>query len=263
MSATRCGTFWAENPLVLFYGWKDFFPFSEKSRTCTATALNSFTRFGIYLGVLLSVLYRNSVYLGLSLGFAVIAVAAYYGMRTQGKLREGFAGPVIGEAPGGGVGGSVSPDINTIVGPTFSATPGEAPTGLVGGIAAADRVASDVIGAGGRTEPTDANPFMIILVNEYGDNPKKAPAATVSTNAMARQLSDQFQTRLYGDPTDVYQHTQDQRVWAAQPISSIPNDQGSFANWLYRVPRRTCKEGNNAACFSGTEGGVVTWLYAP
>ena len=74
---------------------------------------------------------------------------------------------------------------------------------------------------------------------------------------------DEFQTRMYGDPTDVFQHTQDQRVWAVNPITSIPNDQGSFANWLYRVPGRTCKEGNNAACFSGTEGGVVTWLSAP
>jgi hypothetical protein len=263
MSTTRCGTFWAENPLVLFYGWKDFFPFSEAAKKCTATALNSFTRFGLYLGILLSVLYRNSVYLGFALGFAVIAVAAYYGMRTQGKLREGFEGVSLAGTAPGTAGGSVSVGQNTIVGPTFTATPGEAPTGLVGGIDVAGRPVADVIGAGARTQPTDANPFMNILVNEYGDNPKKAPAADISTNAMARQLSDQFQTRLYGDPTDVYQHTQDQRVWSVQPITSVPNDQGSFANWLYRVPGRTCKEGNNAACQTGTEGGVVTWLSAP
>jgi hypothetical protein len=133
----------------------------------------------------------------------------------------------------------------------------------VGGVAAADKNVADVIGINDRTHPTAANPFMNLLVNEVLDDPKKAPAQTVDTNAMARQLSDEFQTRMYGDPTDVYQHTQDQRVWAVQPITSIPNDQGSFANWLYRVPGRTCKEGNNAACFSGTEGGVVTWLSAP
>lgn len=256
-SNTRCGTFWAENPLILAYGWRDFFPFSEAARRCTATALNSFTRFGLYLGVLLALLYRTSAYLGIALGFAVIAVAAYYGMKSQGKLREGFQDIPVG------FGGAPIPEPKTIVGPTFTPTPGQPITGLVGGVAVADKTVSDVIGASDRTYPTAANPFMNVLVNEVLDNPTKPPAADVDTNGMARQLSDEFQTRMYGDPTDVYQHTQDQRVWAVQPITSIPNDQGSFANWLFRVPGRTCKEGNNAACFSGTEGGVVTWLSAP
>jgi hypothetical protein len=253
-TTARCEVFWAENPLILAYGWRDFYPFSDVARKCTSTALNSFTRFGLYLGLILCLLYRTSAYLGISLGFAVIAVAAFYGMRSQGKLREGFASDA-----------TVPPAQNqkTIVGVTFTPTPGQPDTGLVGGIAAADKPVADVIGINRRTAPTDANPFMNVLVNEVLDNPTRPPAENVDTNAMARQLSDQFQTRLYGDPTDVYQHTQDQRVWATQPITSIPNDQGSFANWLYRVPGRTCKEGNNAACFSATEGGVVTWLSAP
>jgi hypothetical protein len=262
MSTTRCGTFWAENPAILAYGWRDFYPFSSAAQRCTATALNSFTRFGLYLGVLLALLYRTSAYLGIAIGFAVIAVAAFYGMKSQGKLREGFESPTIGF---GGAPTIYQEDSvpKTIVGVTFTPTPGQPDTGLVGGIAAADKTVADVIGAHDRTAPTAANPFMNVLVNEVLDNPTRPPAKTVDTNAMARQLSDEFQTRMYGDPTDVYQHTQDQRVWAAQPITSIPNDQGSFANWLYRVPGRTCKEGNNAACFSGTEGGVVTWLSAP
>jgi hypothetical protein len=255
MSTTRCGTFWAENPLILAYGWQDFYPFSDAASKCTATALNSFTRFGIYLGLLLAVLYRSSAYLGIALGFAIIAMSAYYGMKSQGKLREGFESVGFGGAP--------LPTPKTIVTPSFVPTPGQPDTGLVGGEAVTDRVTEDVIGASDRTYPTDANPFMNVLVNEVLDTPTRGAAATVDTNAMARQLSDQFQTRLYGDPTDVYQHTQDQRVWATGPITSIPNDQGSFANWLYRVPGKTCKEGNNAACFSGTEGGVVTWLSAP
>lgn len=257
MSTTRCGTFWAEDPLILVHGWKDFFPFSDAARDCTSTALNSFTRFGIYLGLLLAILYRSSVYLGISLGFAVIAVAAYYGMKSHGKLREGF------EAVGFGGAAPSDPAPHTIVTPSFVPTLGQPRTGLIGGEAVSDRVVEDVIGLRDRTYPTDANPFMNVLVNEVLDNPGRGAAATVDTSAMARQMSDEFQTRMYGDPTDVYQHTQDQRVWSTGPITSIPNDQGSFANWLYRVPGRTCKEGNNAACFSGTEGGVVTWLSAP
>jgi len=101
------------------------------------------------------------------------------------------------------------------------------------------------------------------LVNEVLDNPTKGPAATMDTPDMARFASDQFQTRMYGDPNDVFQHTQNQRTWITQPSTSIPNDQGSFQDWLYRVPGKTCKEGNNAACRTATEGGTVTWLSAP
>ena len=241
MNTSRCAPFWVESPSVLLADWRDFFPFSEAASKCTSTALNSFTRFGIYLGCVLVLLYRDGMYFGLTLGFAVLAVAAYYGMKSGGKLREGFT--------------------NTIVTPTLVAA--TADVGLVGGFAAADKTLTDVIGTSDRTQPTAANPFMNVLVNEVLDDPKKAPAANIDTPEMGRQLSNEFQTRMYGDPTDVFQHTQDQRVWATTPITSIPNDQGSFANWLYRVPGRTCKEGNNAACRSGTEGGVVPWLSAP
>ena len=61
----------------------------------------------------------------------------------------------------------------------------------------------------------------------------------------------------------MFQHTQNQRTWIVQPSTSIPNDQGSFANWLYRVPGRTCKEGNGAVCHSGSEGGHIPWLSMP
>ena len=250
-SKATCPPFWAESPSILWTEWRDFFPFSDAARTCTSTALNSLTRFGVYLGVALALLYRSEVYLGLALGFAAIAVAAYYGMKSKGVLREGFAG---GGAPLG------VPD--TVVTPTLMPNPGTPATRLVGGEAVAGAPVADVIGVESRTHPTGANPFMNVLVNEVLDNPKRGPAVDADTSEMARNFSDVFATRMYGDPTDVFQHNQDQRVWAVQPNTSIPNDQESFQNWLFRVPGRTCKEGNNAACRTGTEGGTVTWLGA-
>jgi len=242
MSATRCANFWAEDPLVLVRDAQDFFPFSEEARRCSSTALNSLTRFGLYLGILLSILYRSGMYLGISLGLAGLALAAYYGMKQKGILREGFE--------------------TTIVGPTMITAPNSQAPNLIGGADVADKVVADVIGATDRTIPTGPNPFMNLLVNEVKDNPTKPPAVNVDTPEMARNMSDTLQTRIYGDPTDVFQHNQNQRTWIVQPSTSIPNDQESFQNWLFRVPGRTCKEGNNAACFSGTEGGVVTWLNA-
>lgn len=243
MSTSRCAPFWAEHPSILFQEAHDFFPFHARARKCTATALNSLTRFGLYLGVLLSVLYRNGMYLGISLGIAAVAVAAYYGMKDKQSLREGFA--------------------NNLVSATLFTVPGAKAPNLVGGIDVADKPVADVIGTADRTLPTGPNPFMNVLINEIQDNPNKPPAVNVDTPEMARVMSDEFQTRMYGDPTDVFQHTQNQRTWVVQPWTSIPNDQGSFADWLYRVPGKTCKEGNNAACRTATEGGAVTWLSSP
>lgn len=240
MSASRCPPFWAEEPSILATSASDFFPFSEQAKTCTATALNSLTRFGIYFGILLAVLYRNGIYLGVSLGLAILSVAIYYGMKSKGSLREGFQ--------------------NTIVAPTLIHAPGTSTPNLIGGKDVADKPVADVIGTADRTVPTDANPFMNLLVNEIKSNPTKPPAINVDTPETAREFSNVFQTRMLGDPTDVFQHNQNQRTWVTQPSTSIPNDRNSFQNWLYRIPGRTCKEGNNSVCSPGTDGGTVTWI---
>jgi len=243
MSALRCDPFWVDSPRVLLDRYYDFFPFSESARICTTTALNSMTRFGIYLSLLLTIVHRSPAYMFLSLGIAVLAIAAYFGMKQRGILREGFK--------------------NEIVGASLFTDPGMSSPNLVGGGDVANKPIADVIGTTTRTNPTAANPYMNVLVSEILDNPTKPMAASVDTPEMIRTLSDEFQTRMYGDPDDVFQHNQNQRTWITQPSTSIPNDQESFQNWLFRVPGRTCKEGNNAACRTATEGGSVTWLSSP
>jgi hypothetical protein len=128
----------------------------------------------------------------------------------------------------------------------------------VEGSDAADEYIPDIIGSKKRTEPTGANPFMNVLLNEIGDDPMKPPAQ--DGEFLKRQFSNVFKDRIYNDPGDVFQKTQDQRVWVVQPNTSIPNDQESFQNWLFRVPGRTCKEGNARACVPATNGGTVAWL---
>jgi hypothetical protein len=244
MSSSRCNPFWFESPSVLVEHWADFFPFTEKARKCTANALNALIRFGLYLGLLLAVLHQHGSYLGITFGIAVLSVAAYYGMKQRNILREGFE------------------DMG-IVGPTLFTTPGSPSPNFIGGIDVAGKTVADVIGTKDRTYSLPNNPYMGVLVNEVLDNPTKPPAISVDNSDMARQLSDNTQDRLYGDPGDVFQHMQNQRTWVVPPSTSIPNDQESFQNWLFRVPGLTCKEGNLAVCQTGTEGGQIPWLAAP
>jgi hypothetical protein len=110
------------------------------------------------------------------------------------------------------------------------------------------------------TVPTANNPFMNVLVNEYGSNPERPPATSVTDGAAKESLNDFFRTQWYSDPTDVFGRNQSQRQFITMPSTSIPNDRESYQNWLYKIPGKTCKEGGRQACLPGTDGGPVTWL---
>jgi len=110
------------------------------------------------------------------------------------------------------------------------------------------------------TNPTAENPFMNVLIDEIKYNPQRPSAADVQDPDVADSLDAFFRVQWSSDPTDVFGRTQSQRMFITQPATSIPNDQESFQNWLYRIPGKTCKEGGREACLAGTDGGPVPWL---
>lgn len=128
----------------------------------------------------------------------------------------------------------------------------------------------DVIGKGGcgvasepvlgRTDPTARNPFMNVLIDEIKYNPGRPAAASVLDPSIKITLDDFFRTEFNRDPTDVFGRSQSQRQWTPMPSTSIPNDQESYQNWLYKIPGKTCKEGGRDACLPGTDGGALPWL---
>ena len=211
----QCSPFFADDTSILWREGDDFFPFHARARRCTSVALNSFTRFGILLGVLLSLLRLDFRYLIISLLFPLLAIGAFYGMKTKDTLREGFQG---------------KPDV-------------------------ADRVVADVIGVQDRTGPNGPNPFMNVLMDEINNNPSKPPALYSNSPAVKKELDAYFQTSIYNDPGDVFQRNQGQRQFVTPPSTSIPNDADSYMNWLNRTEGKTCKEGNMAACVSVNNSG--------
>jgi len=118
----------------------------------------------------------------------------------------------------------------------------------------------DVIGlkTGSPTEPTNRNPFMNVLIDEIKYNPGRGEAISVMDPVVKVGLDDFFRTDFTSDPTDVFGKSQSQRQFITMPSTSIPNDQGSFQNWLYKIPGKTCKEGG--PCIPGTDGGALPWL---
>lgn len=110
------------------------------------------------------------------------------------------------------------------------------------------------------TPPTSRNPFMNILLDEIKYNPERPPAASVQDPAVEQVMDDYFRIQWHSDPTDVYGKKQSQRQFITQPSTTIPNDQGSFADWLYRIPGKTCKEGGRNACMHATETSHIPWM---
>jgi hypothetical protein len=104
------------------------------------------------------------------------------------------------------------------------------------------------------------NPFQNVMPDEYKYAPTRAAAPSVTTTEAKVALDSMFRTQWYSDPTDVFGKTQGQRMFVTQPNTTIPNDQESYQSWLYKIPGKTCKEGNYDACYAGTGGAVIPWL---
>ena len=110
------------------------------------------------------------------------------------------------------------------------------------------------------TPPTARNLFMNVLLDEIKYNPGRPEAAPVDNPTVKQTMDDYFRVQWFSDPTDVFGKNQSQRQFVTQPSTTVPNDQGSFADWLYKIPGKTCKEGGRAACLAGTDGGPIPWL---
>lgn len=105
-----------------------------------------------------------------------------------------------------------------------------------------------------------ANPFNNVLVSDIHYAPTRPAAPDITSTDAKITLDDLFRVQWYSDPTDVFGKSQSQRQFVTQPVTTIPNDQGSFQDWLYKIPGKTCKEGNAAACYGGTNGSPMPWL---
>jgi hypothetical protein len=114
-----------------------------------------------------------------------------------------------------------------------------------------------------QTNPSAKNPFMNVLLDELQYNPERPAAAPINSPLVKTTLSDFFKVNWTSDPTDVFGRTQSQRQFYTMPNTSIPNDQQSYANWLYSIAGKTCKEGGKVQCVPGTNGGAIPWLSRP
>jgi hypothetical protein len=103
------------------------------------------------------------------------------------------------------------------------------------------------------------NPFGNVLVSDLKYSPDGLKTDVTSTESKIA-LDDLFRVQWYSDPTDVFGKSQSQRQFVTQPSTTVPNDQKSYQEWLYKIPGKTCKEGNAEACMYNRSGSPIPWL---
>lgn len=92
-------------------------------------------------------------------------------------------------------------------------------------------------------KPTVNNPFMNI--NLITSDRNRAPAtASWNDDKVMADIEEKFNYNLYRDSGDLYNKNNSQRQYVTMPSTTIPNDQTTFAKWLYGLPHKTCKEGS-------------------
>ncbi len=93
--------------------------------------------------------------------------------------------------------------------------------------------------------PTANNPFMNVMPLDYGAPPifdnynryEKVNYPTPDSQHIREEVESEFERGLYQNANGrLWDRTNSQRQFVSQPVGSVPNDQGEFANWLYGTP---------------------------
>jgi hypothetical protein len=93
------------------------------------------------------------------------------------------------------------------------------------------------------------NPFMNPSLTDYSANYDKCNigACDLTNPKVSQSIENNFNSKLFRDVSDLYGKMSSQRQYYTMPVTTIPNDQTGFAEWLYKAPP-TCKEGNSQEC---------------
>ena len=110
-------------------------------------------------------------------------------------------------------------------------------------------------------DPTAQNPMSNVLITDYEYNPNRKPAPASYTEKTGGEILKQAKQmvidanpgqpdiakKLFTDLADEFEFEQSMRPFHSTANTTIPNDQGSFADFCYGS-MVSCKEGNMFAC---------------
>jgi len=109
------------------------------------------------------------------------------------------------------------------------------------------------------SKPNSNNPFMNPLV--YDSRTRDMGCDSVKPE-IQNQIEAEYNKYCIKDISDIYNHNSGRRQFYTVASTTYPNNQGAFANWLYKTPP-TCKEGNGAQCVANYYTPLNSGLMTP
>lgn len=215
-------TFWLHNPAVLFRK-ENILEIWPTANDTLAARYNAMTRLVILLVLVGYIATRRPMTLiGGALILVAIVMAYFYQVSVGGASSIGKQSGVssLGAEDGGVKEGFTNPTLYNSVKPLF-------------------------------TTPTPQNPIMNVQLPEIQDNPTRKQAAPLYNRAVEKEADDAVKAnldpRIFMDVGDEVNFNSFMRNFYANPSTTIPNDQGSFMQFLYgNMP--SCKEGDGIQC---------------
>ena len=226
--------FWSDDPNILFH--KDYiFEFYPVETMTYEQKLNAVSRSVIILSIIAFILSRNTRIIIISaITLFAVFILYFYQEKEKSKMKtkkqvqglmdkeEGFANAGLDYLKQQNAG----------------------------------RMPTDVFVA-----PTQSNPFGNVLMSDYDYNPDKKPAPPAYNQNVNNDILNQAKKfvveanpdqpdiadKLFKDLGDQYVFEQSLRPFNSTASTTIPNDQGAFAEFCYGS-MVSCKEGNSFAC---------------
>ncbi len=89
--------------------------------------------------------------------------------------------------------------------------------------------------------PTRQNPFMNVMMSDYKKFPDRPPACNVNDRRVKAAVNSFTKNAFIRNDDDIFHRNTGLRQFYTAPVTTIPNAQNEYANWLYSTGR-TCKE---------------------
>jgi hypothetical protein len=209
-----------------------------------AEKINCLVRLSIYIGIILALFYSNFLFLYIPI-LTMLGTYVLYLFRLDTLDKTRMAN--------GGSNASLS-QIST------SAKNKAMNKNMVGvGSGTNGETFEDILNINRCVKPSNENPFMNPLV--FDSRLRDAACDAVKPENQLK-IEKEYNRYCIKDISDIWNHNSGRRQFYTVASTTYPNDQGAFANWLYKTPP-SCKEGSGAQCVANLPSRINGSLISP
>ena len=99
-------------------------------------------------------------------------------------------------------------------------------------------------------KPTNENPYMNINITDFNTQNEKDKSCDINDEEVKNDVIEKFNQNLYRNVSDLYGKNNSERQFYTLPVTTVPNDQKGFAEWLYKTDDNCKYNGVNCLKYS-------------